>query len=155
MKRKPGYIVLTVLLPVILLSVLNIFSFVLPIDSGEKLGTAMAIFLTFAVFLTVINDIMPKSDEIPPFTVYLTIQLIISGLTVILETIVLRVHFNSSDNSDSSDTNKVAPSDDDIKEKGDDKIKANLLKRIISLAKEKLTAKVLDTIFMALVILVD
>lgn len=36
-KRKPSFIVLTVLLPVIILSILNISSYVLPIDSGEKM----------------------------------------------------------------------------------------------------------------------
>lgn len=156
MKRKPDYIVLTVLLPVIILSVLNIFCFVLPIDSGEKMGTSMAIFLTFAVFLTVINDTMPKSDDIPPFTVYLTIQLVISGLTVILEIIVLHVHFWSTDNSD---TNKVEPGECDVKEKGDvtekGDSKVKRFRRIINLAKENLTAKVLDRIFMVLVIIVD
>lgn len=38
LKRRSGYMILSVLLPVVLLSVLNIFCFVLPIDSGEKNG---------------------------------------------------------------------------------------------------------------------
>lgn len=59
------------------------------------MGFAMAIFLTFAVFLTIINDSMPKSsDALPYFTIYLITQLVISGLIVMLEAFVLLVHFH-------------------------------------------------------------
>lgn len=80
-----------------ILSVLNLFCFGVPIESGEKMGFCMAIFLTFAVFLTIINDSMPKSsDKVPYFTVYLITQLVVSGLVVVLETPVLFVHFHFS-----------------------------------------------------------
>ncbi|XP_061177779.1 neuronal acetylcholine receptor subunit alpha-9-like [Saccostrea echinata] len=95
LERKSFYVIISTLLPVIILSVLNMFCFVVPIDSGEKMGFSMAIFLTFAVFLTIINDSMPKSSEkVPFFTIYLITQLVISGLTVVLESIVLLVHFH-------------------------------------------------------------
>lgn len=69
------------------------------------MGFAMAIFLTFAVFLTIINDSMPKSsDTIPYFTIYLLTQLVISGLVVVLEAFVLLVHFHFSTNKEESDT---------------------------------------------------
>ncbi|XP_061175890.1 acetylcholine receptor subunit alpha-L1-like [Saccostrea echinata] len=167
LKRKPEFIVLTVLLPVIILSVLNIFAFVLPIDSGEKMGTSMAIFLSFAVFLSTINDTMPKSDEIPPFTVYLTIQLVVSGLTVVLEAVVLHVHFSSCENENKSDNkivpadlldmkdtdHKIVPADLDVKDTLSQKDKS--IKNLINFVKTKITAKCLDRIFMILVILVD
>uniref|UniRef100_A0A8W8N651 Uncharacterized protein n=1 Tax=Magallana gigas TaxID=29159 RepID=A0A8W8N651_MAGGI len=93
--RKPNYVIISTVLPVIILSVLNLFCFVVPIESGEKMGFAMAIFLTFAVFLTIINDSMPKSsDALPYFTIYLITQLVISGLIVMLEAFVLLVHFH-------------------------------------------------------------
>lgn len=71
------------------------------------MGFAMAIFLTFAVFLTIINDSMPKSsDVIPYFTIYLLTQLVISGLVVVLETFVLLVHFHFSTNKEETDTDE-------------------------------------------------
>lgn len=105
--RKAFYVVVSTLLPVIILSVLNLFCFVVPIESGEKMGFAMAIFLTFAVFLTIINDSMPKSsDVIPYFTIYLLTQLVISGLVVVLEAFVLLVHFHFSTSKEESDTDE-------------------------------------------------
>lgn len=152
-KRKPSFIVLTVLLPVIILSILNISSYVLPIDSGEKMGTSMAIFLTFAVFLTMINDTMPKADIVPPFMVYLSTQLVVSGLTVILEAIVLRVHFSSESTTEKPEKCKVEPIDLDQEQK---KIKIwTRIKEFLSMVKSKITAKRLDMIFMVLVIVVD
>ncbi|XP_062593929.1 acetylcholine receptor subunit beta-like 1 [Saccostrea cucullata] len=95
LERKSFYVLISTFLPVVILSVLNLFCFVVPIDSGEKMGFSMAIFLTFAVFLTIINDSMPNSSEkVPFFTIYLITQLVISGLTVVLESFVLLFHFH-------------------------------------------------------------
>ena len=37
-KRKPTFIVISVLLPTLFLSVLNLLVFVIPVDSGEKIS---------------------------------------------------------------------------------------------------------------------
>ena len=144
-KRRPAHVLLSVLLPIIMLSVLNIFCFVLPIESGEKMGTSMAIFLTFAVFLTIINDSMPKSDKTPYFTVYLVTQLLISGLTVVLESIVICVHFKEQENP----TDKVFPLDSTATDNTKSKLKCGLCKRF------KISGKRLDNIFMIFVIFTD
>ena len=110
MERKSFYVVISTILPVIILSILNLFCFVVPIDSGEKMGFAMAIFLTFAVFLTIINDSMPKSSEIVPyFTIYLISQVVISGLVIVLEAFVLLIHFHFSTNTQERDEDEKQP----------------------------------------------
>ncbi|XP_021339571.1 neuronal acetylcholine receptor subunit alpha-6-like, partial [Mizuhopecten yessoensis] len=53
MKRKPQYIINSVVLPIMMLSILSVFTFVLPIDCGEKMGFSMTLYLAFAVFLTI------------------------------------------------------------------------------------------------------
>lgn len=142
LKRRPGYMILSVLLPVVLLSVLNIFCFVLPIDSGEKMGTSMAIFLTFAVFLTIINDTMPKSDNVPYFTFYLATQLVVSGVVVILEAIVLRISFTATDT-------KVRPLENrEIK-------RHKSVRHIATKFLSQLTAPFLDKLFMIMIIIVN
>ena len=40
-KRKPTFIVISVLLPTLFLSVLNLLVFVIPVDSGEKISYGM------------------------------------------------------------------------------------------------------------------
>lgn len=93
MKRKPMFYVLTMIVPVVLLSILDLFCFVLPIESGDKINLPMAIFLTFAVFLTFIADELPKSSEsVFIFGIYIDCQLVLSGLTIITEIYVLQVY---------------------------------------------------------------
>lgn len=92
-RRKPLFPTLSLVVPIIALSIMNVFCSVLPIESGEKVGMSMALFLTFAVFGSILSDEKPKnSRNISWFMVYVTIQIIVSGLNVIIETIVLRLY---------------------------------------------------------------
>ena len=93
LKRRPLSTVVNFIIPLILLSCLNQMCFLLPIESGEKLGMCMAIFLTFAVFLTLISDHLPRSSvNIPAFNLYLVMQTAISGFTIASEVLVLNVY---------------------------------------------------------------
>ena len=92
-QRRPLAIVVNLVIPLILLSCLNQMCFLLPIESGEKLGMCMAIFLTFAVFLTLISDQLPGTSlNIPAFNLYLLFQTAISGLTIASEVFVLNIY---------------------------------------------------------------
>ncbi|XP_062601027.1 neuronal acetylcholine receptor subunit alpha-3-like [Saccostrea cucullata] len=93
-KRRPTNVIVSYLLPVLLLSIVNLCSFVLPIECGEKMGTSVAVFLTFAVFLTLLSESFPVSEDTPLFTIYLTFQLVLSGLVIIMETFVLKYHID-------------------------------------------------------------
>ncbi|XP_048753906.2 neuronal acetylcholine receptor subunit alpha-7-like [Ostrea edulis] len=92
-RRRPTMGILTVMFPIITLSIMNVFCFVLPIAEGEKVGMSMAIFLTFAVYATLLSENMPSSaDNISWFSIYVTTQVILSALTIILQSIVLRIY---------------------------------------------------------------
>lgn len=63
LRRKPTRAALiSITFPVVLLLALNMLGYILPIDSGEKTETSMAVFLTFAVFLLIIKDSLPTTD---------------------------------------------------------------------------------------------
>ena len=59
-KRRSQFYIYYIILPVVLLSVLNVICFLIPTESGEKVGLAVAIFLTFAVFMSTISNSVPK-----------------------------------------------------------------------------------------------
>ena len=46
-------------LPVIILAVLGAFVFVLPVESGEKIGFALTILLSMSVVMTIVSDNIP------------------------------------------------------------------------------------------------
>jgi hypothetical protein len=96
--RKPLFHLYNTVLPILILSVLNMACFIVPIESGEKIGMTMAIFLSFAVFTTLISEMAPRSGEnVFIFGIFMVMHLFMSGLTIVLEVIVLNVYHKPKD----------------------------------------------------------
>ena len=68
--RRPTFIVVNVLLPIVIISFLNIFVFFLPIDSGERMSYAVTMLLSMAVYMTIIGDNIPKTSRPVPLLCY-------------------------------------------------------------------------------------
>ena len=76
-----------------LLSVLNVFVFVLPVESGEKASFVVTVFLSLVVFLTVVSSKLPEnSDKISLLNIYVFTSTVMSTLIAVLTTILIRVH---------------------------------------------------------------
>lgn len=96
--RKPLFYLYSTVLPILLLSVLNMVCFVVPVESGEKIGMTMAIFLTFAVFMTMISSSIPRSSEhVFKFGIFMTMHLLMSGSTILLEVLVTNIYYTPKD----------------------------------------------------------
>lgn len=90
LQRKSLFHLMNVMAPVLCISVLNITCFILPSEEGERVTLSISIFLTLAVFLTVINSSLPESsDEVAAFNIYVGLQLFGSGLAIIMTVISL------------------------------------------------------------------
>ncbi|WAR05611.1 ACHA7-like protein, partial [Mya arenaria] len=71
--RKPSHFVINIIIPLLLLSLLAVLTFVLPVTSGERASYAVTIFLSTAVFLTIVSSELPSSsDNVPILLIYLT-----------------------------------------------------------------------------------
>lgn len=82
-RRRPAFFILNVILPVLLLSLLNVLVFLLPAESGERVSYAVTVLLALAVYLSFISETMPKTAEsVSMLSVYLTIMLIVSAASV-------------------------------------------------------------------------
>ncbi|ESO95410.1 hypothetical protein LOTGIDRAFT_160549 [Lottia gigantea] len=98
LKRRSAFILLNVYLPVIVLSFLNLAVFVVPAESGEKLSYVLTVLLSLAVFISVVSGMLPTtSTNIPIITIYLSLQLLISTVSVLLTVYVIRIHHRSAD----------------------------------------------------------
>ncbi|XP_055957696.1 CHRNA7-FAM7A fusion protein-like [Patella vulgata] len=99
LQRKSLSLVLTVVLPVILLAFLNVFVFLLPTESGEKLSFSVTVLLAQAVFLSFISGLMPQtSDSTSSLSIYISAQLILSAIYVLLTCFNLSIHHGDSSN---------------------------------------------------------
>ena len=66
MKRRPDFYLLTMLFPVILTSAVAALSFLLPVESGEKVSLEITVLLSLAVFLLLVSEALPpSSDDFP------------------------------------------------------------------------------------------
>ncbi|XP_050388709.1 neuronal acetylcholine receptor subunit alpha-3 isoform X2 [Patella vulgata] len=92
-RRRPTFYIFNIILPIMLLSFLSVIGFVLPADSGEKVGYNLTNLLAYAVLLTLISDNMPStSHHISVLGVYLTLILFVGALSVILAVVSLYLH---------------------------------------------------------------
>ncbi|XP_069103056.1 neuronal acetylcholine receptor subunit alpha-7-like [Argopecten irradians] len=108
-RRRFLYPVINTLLPVLLLSFLNTLVFLLPANSGERITMCISVLLSFTVFLTVFNDMMPKiSTTISYLSIYLCVQLGMSGLAVMESVYIWRVNHSEKNKTRKS---SVGPCD--------------------------------------------
>ncbi|KAL3831545.1 hypothetical protein ACJMK2_023286 [Sinanodonta woodiana] len=97
LRRRHEYYVINIILPVILLTFLNCVCFVLPSTSGERIGFATGMFLTFTVFVTFFNEYLPQtSEQMCLLSLYLMVQQFASGFTVFITVLVVRFHHMTS-----------------------------------------------------------
>ena len=65
LRRRPGYYNTNILLPAFATASLMILSFVVPSESGERIGFVTTVMLSIIVFLLILSENLPKSDNEP------------------------------------------------------------------------------------------
>ncbi|XP_053383975.1 neuronal acetylcholine receptor subunit non-alpha-2-like [Mercenaria mercenaria] len=84
LERKPQFVIVNVLIPMICLVLLNALTFLMPTECGERISFSISVLLSIAVFLTVTGDTLPKtSNPMPILSFYLLTVLTISALTTV------------------------------------------------------------------------
>lgn len=96
--RKPSFFLKYIVLPIELLSFLNLMVFVLPADSGERVGYSVTVFLTLAVYVTIISDNLPKtSSPMSIFAYFLITMLMMSAFICFVTIISLRIYIRTDE----------------------------------------------------------
>jgi hypothetical protein len=98
MKRHPLYFSVMILLPTLLFSLLNPLVFLLPVESGERVSLSMTILLSYAIFLTLVSNSIPKTSN--PMCTLLIVMIVIislSGVIVIGAIITAKYFHQDSD----------------------------------------------------------
>ncbi|KAL8570377.1 hypothetical protein ACOMHN_035795 [Nucella lapillus] len=97
LRRRPILLALTVLLPVFVQSLINVFVFTIPSEAGERMAYSMTSFLSFGVFMSFIVDLMPSSAEsVSIMAACLSSQLALSALYVLLCILSLKLFHRDS-----------------------------------------------------------
>lgn len=93
LQRKSRYYVINMIVPIVCLGFLSQLVFVVPTEAGEKMSYAVTVFLSFAVFLTMISADLPKNSESTSvLSVYLVVQMMSGALVLVISAVELRLH---------------------------------------------------------------
>jgi hypothetical protein len=83
-QRRADFTVYTMVLPLTTLAIINVFTFLVPIESGEKGSLAITLFLAYGFFVTITRDALPHNSlQVSYYIIYITILLALSVFTVI------------------------------------------------------------------------
>ncbi|CAL1535035.1 unnamed protein product [Lymnaea stagnalis] len=93
LRRRPSFLLLTIVLPVVFLSFLNILVFIIPVESGEKITYGITVLLALSVYMSIVSGLLPRSSlTLPNVTIYLFILLSMSMLSVIDSIVFVLLH---------------------------------------------------------------
>ncbi|XP_033735708.1 acetylcholine receptor subunit alpha-1-B-like [Pecten maximus] len=91
--RLPAFHVVNTLMPIYLLLLMNPLVFVLPCDSGERVGLSLTVFLTFTVFITIVNGVLPvNSESMSRLSYFIFAVLVVSGIIASINILQLRMY---------------------------------------------------------------
>ncbi|XP_076101735.1 neuronal acetylcholine receptor subunit alpha-10-like isoform X1 [Mytilus galloprovincialis] len=94
MKRKPTGYVINIIIPSMLVTSIAILGFILPVDSGEKIGLQLTVMLTISVFQMLVAEKLPPSADVEPLiSTFLKFTLVLSGGSTLMQVLVLNVYY--------------------------------------------------------------
>ena len=98
-QRRSKFCVINLLLPMVLVTLGNVFVFLLPPDSGERVGFSITFLLSISVFLSIVSDTLPQisSPDIPIISYLLFLMLLTSILIMVGVIASLRMHLSKDD----------------------------------------------------------
>ena len=95
-ERRPAFYLCNIILPCALITLVAMFGFCIPPESGEKIGLGITVLLSLTVFLLIVSDSMPPTTELPLIGLYYFIVIVIVTLSNGLTIFILRIHHHAS-----------------------------------------------------------
>ena len=96
--RKSLYYVMIIVLPIVFLGFLSGFVFLIPAESGEKMGYSVTVFLSQVVFLSIIESYIPiNSDHMSILQMYLLIQIMMGVLIIVISSVEMQIQSRTND----------------------------------------------------------
>ncbi|KAK3100616.1 hypothetical protein FSP39_022665 [Pinctada imbricata] len=87
-ERRATFYTLNLLTPILILMVLNSMVFVLPAESGERVGFSVTLLLSVAVYMTIISDKLPNSSKPSPILAYVLVAYLGQSALICIKTIL-------------------------------------------------------------------
>ncbi|XP_063720281.1 neuronal acetylcholine receptor subunit alpha-9-like [Symsagittifera roscoffensis] len=96
LNRRPSFMLLNTVLPTSFTSCLTLINFLMPCESGEKMGYGITLFLALCVNLLAISGMLPHTgEELPIIQGFLVVWISMSALSLVSTMLVLRLYHTS------------------------------------------------------------
>lgn len=97
------------LFPILVLSGIQILVFILPDESGERIGFSVTVFLAQVVFLTVIQEKVPEASiSGVSYLVYKQLADLLNSFFTLGAVVITSVYYNKAKTEEAEDTEKTA-----------------------------------------------
>lgn len=96
-RRKPKTYILNIIIPMTFLVVLDIFTFTLPNDCGEKMSYSVAILLSIYIVMTIVSSSLPSTSSTSYLEIFLLMDILLGALILMITAVSLRIHQRSQD----------------------------------------------------------
>ena len=93
MVRRPTFVALIILAPIMILSFLNMLVFFIPADSGERISFTITLLLSQTVFLTIVSDSIPHtSNPLAILCYFIGLQVLLSAIICVVTILNLNLY---------------------------------------------------------------
>ncbi|XP_061185774.1 neuronal acetylcholine receptor subunit beta-4-like [Saccostrea echinata] len=97
-ERKPKTYVINIIVPMMFLVVLDVFTFALPIDSGEKMGYSVTIMLSMSIFMTIVASLLPPTSYSTSYIeIYIILDVVLGTIILVITTLTIRIHYRTQE----------------------------------------------------------
>ena len=97
LERRSMFYTVNLVLPIVLITLLSMLSFILPSDSGERLGVSVTLMLTVTVFMLLITEMIPNSSlHMARVEVFFVFCLLLIILIIIACVFISRIYNRTS-----------------------------------------------------------
>lgn len=93
MKRKIVFYLNKIILPYFIFYIVTIFTYILPVDSGEKKSYSTSILISAMIYLKDTSYYIPKTSFLPMLSIYFNLNLIFVFLCIIMTTFIYVIYY--------------------------------------------------------------
>ncbi|XP_048735823.1 neuronal acetylcholine receptor subunit beta-2-like [Ostrea edulis] len=91
--RKPKIYILFIIIPIGFLIILDLLTFLLPNDCGEKVSYSITVLLALSIFLTIVASMLPANSDSISYLEVCIVVVIGQGVLILIGTAIsLRIH---------------------------------------------------------------
>lgn len=91
-QRKSLFYIITYVIPCVLITLLSIGTFVIPSASNQKIHLAISVFMGLSVFLSMLSQRTPETEQLPLISRFLMVSMISVSISIVASVCVLWIH---------------------------------------------------------------